>query len=120
MNSTESQLAHELIAKLSGLKYEHHVDITNRTSLEKGFRYNTIAVVSQFRINTPNSRHHCVVVLHINGVPVTRIELKTLGINPRLMMEQSSSTSSTPTTAMPVLRRSPNDQRSSTQTNSSS
>jgi type I restriction enzyme R subunit len=49
---------------------------------------NTFEVVSQLRINTDNS-HHCYdVLLLINGVPVTQIELKTLGINPRRAIEQ--------------------------------
>ena len=44
---------------------------------------NTFEVVSQLRINTDNSHHRYDVLLLINGVPVTQIELKTLGINPR-------------------------------------
>ena len=49
---------------------------------------NTFEVVSQLRINTDYSHHRYDVVLLINGVPVTQIELKTLGINPRRAMEQ--------------------------------
>ncbi len=49
---------------------------------------NTFEVVSQLRINTDNSHHRYDVLLLINGVPVTQIELKTLGINPRRAMEQ--------------------------------
>ena len=49
---------------------------------------NTFEVVNQLRINTDNSHHRYDVLLLINGVPVTQIELKTLGINPRRAMEQ--------------------------------
>ena len=49
---------------------------------------NTFEVVSQLRINTDYSHHRYDVLLLINGVPVTQIELKTLGINPRRAMEQ--------------------------------
>src|SRR5882672_9190213 len=49
---------------------------------------NTFEVVNQLRINTDNSHHRYDVMLLINGVPVTQIELKTLGINPRRAIEQ--------------------------------
>ena len=49
---------------------------------------NTYEVVSQLRINTDYSHHRFDVLLLINGVPVTQIELKTLGIHPRRAMEQ--------------------------------
>ena len=49
---------------------------------------NTYEVVNQLRINTDNSHHRYDVLLLINGVPVTQIELKTLGIQPRRAMEQ--------------------------------
>jgi type I restriction enzyme R subunit len=49
---------------------------------------NTFEVVSQLRINTDYSHHRYDVLLLINGVPVTQIELKTLGINPRRAIEQ--------------------------------
>jgi type I restriction enzyme, R subunit len=49
---------------------------------------NTFEVVNQLRINTDNSHHRYDVILLINGIPITQIELKTLGINPRSAMEQ--------------------------------
>jgi len=49
---------------------------------------NTYEVVSQLRINTDYSHHRFDVLLLINGVPVTQIELKTLGVSPRRAMEQ--------------------------------
>src|SRR6476661_7209331 len=49
---------------------------------------NSFEVVSQLRINTDYSHHRYDVLLLINGVPVTQIELKTLGINPRRAIEQ--------------------------------
>ncbi|MFG1394860.1 type I restriction endonuclease subunit R [Xanthobacter agilis] len=49
---------------------------------------NSFEVVNQLRINTDNSHHRYDVVLLINGVPVVKIELKTLGISPRRAMEQ--------------------------------
>jgi type I restriction enzyme R subunit len=49
---------------------------------------NHFEVVNQLRINTDNSYHRYDVLLLINGVPVTQIELKTLGVNPRRAMEQ--------------------------------
>lgn len=49
---------------------------------------NEFEVINQLRINTANSHHRYDVILLINGVPVTQIELKTLEINPRRAMEQ--------------------------------
>jgi type I restriction enzyme R subunit len=49
---------------------------------------NTYEVVSQLRINTDYSHHRFDVLLLINGVPVTQIELKTLTVNPLRAMEQ--------------------------------
>ncbi|PIK14392.1 type I restriction endonuclease subunit R [Halobacteriovorax sp. JY17] len=49
---------------------------------------NEFEVINQLRMNTANSHHRYDVLLLINGVPVTQIELKTLEINPRRAMEQ--------------------------------
>jgi type I restriction enzyme R subunit len=49
---------------------------------------NSFEVVSQLRINTDYSHHRYDVLLLLNGVPVSQIELKTLGINPRRAIEQ--------------------------------
>jgi len=49
---------------------------------------NEFEVINQLRVNTNNSFHRYDVILLINGVPVTQIELKTLEINPRRAMEQ--------------------------------
>jgi type I restriction enzyme R subunit len=49
---------------------------------------NTFEAVNQLRINTDYSHHRYDVLLLINGVPVTQIELKSLGINPRRAIEQ--------------------------------
>jgi type I restriction enzyme R subunit len=49
---------------------------------------NTYEVIHQLRINTDYSHHRYDVLILINGVPVTQIELKTLGISPRRAMEQ--------------------------------
>lgn len=49
---------------------------------------NEFEVINQLRINTANSHHRYDVILLINGVPVTQVELKTLEINPRRAMEQ--------------------------------
>ena len=49
---------------------------------------NTFEVVNQLRINHDYSHHRFDVLILINGVPVTQIELKTLGVNPRRAMEQ--------------------------------
>ena len=49
---------------------------------------NDFEVVSQLRINTQNSHHRYDVILLINGIPCTQIELKTLDISPRRAMQQ--------------------------------
>lgn len=49
---------------------------------------NTFEVVSQLRITTDSRHRRYDVILLVNGVPVTKIERKTLGINPRRAMEQ--------------------------------
>lgn len=49
---------------------------------------NHFEVVNQVRSNTDYSHHRYDVLLLINGVPVTQIELKTLGVTPRRAMEQ--------------------------------
>jgi len=49
---------------------------------------NDFEVIHQLRINTDYSHHRYDVILLINGVPVTQIELKTLSVNPRRAMEQ--------------------------------
>lgn len=49
---------------------------------------NDFEVVHQLRINTDYSHHRYDVILLINGVPVTQVELKTLSVNPRRAMEQ--------------------------------
>ena len=49
---------------------------------------NHFEVINQLRVNTENSHHRYDVLLLINGVPCTQIELKTLGISPRRAMEQ--------------------------------
>src|SRR5690554_1365761 len=49
---------------------------------------NDFEVISQLRINTDNSHHRYDVILLINGLPVVKIELKSLGINTRRAMEQ--------------------------------
>ncbi len=49
---------------------------------------NHFEVINQLRINTDNSHHRYDVIILINGVPVTQIELKTHGVNPRRAMEQ--------------------------------
>jgi len=49
---------------------------------------NTFEVINQLRMNTEYSHHRYDVILLINGVPVTQIELKTLGISPRRAMQQ--------------------------------
>ena len=42
---------------------------------------NTFKFVSQLRINTGNGHHRSDVILLINGIPTTQIELKTRGVN---------------------------------------
>ncbi len=49
---------------------------------------NNFEVVNQLRINTESSHHRYDVILLINGVPVTQIELKTLAISTRRAMQQ--------------------------------
>ncbi len=49
---------------------------------------NNFEVINQLRINTDYSHHRFDVILLINGVPVTQIELKTLAISPRRAMQQ--------------------------------
>ena len=49
---------------------------------------NSFEVVNQLRINTDYSLHRYDVILLINGVPVVQIELKTLAISPRRVMQQ--------------------------------
>ncbi len=49
---------------------------------------NDFEVINQTRINTRNSHQRYDVILLINGVPVVQIELKRIGINPRLAMKQ--------------------------------
>jgi len=49
---------------------------------------NCYEVINQLRINTTNSHHRYDVILLINGIPVTQIELKTLEISPRRAMQQ--------------------------------
>ena len=49
---------------------------------------NNFEVVNQLRISTDYSHHRYDVILLINGVPVTQIELKTLAISPRRAMQQ--------------------------------
>ena len=54
----------------------------------KNWCKNTFEVINQLRINTDNSHHRYDVILSNDGVSVTPIELKTLGINPRRGIEQ--------------------------------
>ncbi len=49
---------------------------------------NEYEVINQLRINTYNSHHRYDVILLINGIPVTQIELKTLDISPSKAMQQ--------------------------------
>ncbi len=49
---------------------------------------NDYEVVSQLRINTENSHHRYDVIILINGIPVTQIELKALEISPRRAIQQ--------------------------------
>jgi len=48
---------------------------------------NTFEVVGQLCINTDYNHHRYDVILLINGIPAAQIELKTLGINPRRVIE---------------------------------
>ena len=54
----------------------------------KNWCKNTFEVINQLRINTDNSHHRYDVILLNDDVSVTQIELKTLGINPRCVIEQ--------------------------------
>ncbi len=49
---------------------------------------NTFEVINQLRINTDYSHHRYDVIILINGIPATQIELKTVGISPRRAMKQ--------------------------------
>ncbi|MEI6875038.1 MAG: type I restriction endonuclease subunit R [Spirochaetota bacterium] len=49
---------------------------------------NSFEVVSQLRINTKNSNQRYDVIILINGLPLVQVELKGLGINPRVAMQQ--------------------------------
>jgi type I restriction enzyme, R subunit len=49
---------------------------------------NTYEVVNQLRINTKNSNQRYDVIILINGLPLVQIELKALGIQPRVAMQQ--------------------------------
>ncbi len=49
---------------------------------------NGFEVINQLRINHDTSHHRYDVILLINGLPVTQIELKTLEVSPRRAMEQ--------------------------------
>ena len=47
---------------------------------------NDFEVINQLRINTENSNHRYDVVILINGLPIVQIELKAVGISPRLQI----------------------------------
>lgn len=49
---------------------------------------NNFEVINQFRINTEKSFHRYDVIILLNGIPITQIELKTLEISPRRAMQQ--------------------------------
>lgn len=49
---------------------------------------NDFEVVNQLRMNTENSNHRYDVIILINGLPIVQIELKGVGISPRLAMQQ--------------------------------
>lgn len=49
---------------------------------------NTYEVINQLRSTTDNSYHRYDVILLINGIPITQIELKALSISPQVAMEQ--------------------------------
>ena len=49
---------------------------------------NSYEVVNQLKINTKNSNQRYDVIILINGLPLVQIELKSLGINPRVAMQQ--------------------------------
>ncbi|TGK18388.1 type I restriction endonuclease subunit R [Leptospira stimsonii] len=49
---------------------------------------NAFEVINQLRMNTENSYHRYDVIILLNGIPITQIELKTLEISPRRAMQQ--------------------------------
>lgn len=49
---------------------------------------NNFEVINQLRMNTENSYHRYDVIILLNGIPITQIELKTLEISPRKAMQQ--------------------------------
>lgn len=49
---------------------------------------NEFEVINQLRINTENSFHRYDILILLNGIPITQIELKTLEISPRRAMQQ--------------------------------
>ena len=49
---------------------------------------NSYEVVNQLRINTQNSNQRYDVIILINGLPVVQVELKGLGLTPRVAMKQ--------------------------------
>jgi len=49
---------------------------------------NHYEVVNQLRINTKNSNQRYDVIILVNGLPLVQVELKSLGINPRVAMQQ--------------------------------
>ncbi|MCC5815317.1 MAG: type I restriction endonuclease subunit R [Leptospira sp.] len=49
---------------------------------------NNFEVINQLRMNTNNSFHRYDVIILLNGIPITQIELKTLEISPRKAMQQ--------------------------------
>jgi len=49
---------------------------------------NSYEVVNQLRINTKNSNQRYDVIVLVNGLPLVQIELKALGIVPRVAMQQ--------------------------------
>jgi type I restriction enzyme R subunit len=49
---------------------------------------NDFEVINQLRINTHSSNHRYDVIILINGIPCTQVELKTLEISPRRAIQQ--------------------------------
>lgn len=49
---------------------------------------NDYEIINQLRINTNNSHHRYDVILLINGIPVTQVELKASDVSPRRAMQQ--------------------------------
>ncbi|MCF6130894.1 type I restriction endonuclease subunit R [Flavobacterium wongokense] len=49
---------------------------------------NDFEVINQLRMNTENSNHRYDVIILINGLPVVQVELKGIGLSPRLAMQQ--------------------------------